>query len=185
MFYRIAEELKFQKPYSVLDIGCAGGGLVKSFIKDGHNAIGISETDTYRKQKAFEWDIIPESLFACDFTKPFEVFLVPPPVSLYAAANSKDWLREYERTDAYTARFDLIMMHGFEHTAKSDLPTVIQNIKNHLGGVFICPISSDVESTDWWDELLKLSGFNRREYKDGEDSLYLVARLQNGKVRND
>jgi SAM-dependent methyltransferase len=178
-FYKVANELKFKEPYSILDLGCAGGGMVRTFIKDSHNAIGLEGSNYCKKRGKYEWGVIPESLFTCDITKPFEIFLAPPPnMQQTNKKSAREWLKEYERTGGYTAKFDLITMwEVLEHLKKNDLTVLFQNIKRHLApnGLFICSIShipdinegmvlhQTVEPIEWWDDIFMLHGFERRQ----------------------
>ncbi|MCC6627619.1 MAG: class I SAM-dependent methyltransferase [Chloroflexi bacterium] len=55
----------------VLDIGCAGGGFVRSILEDGYEAIGIEGSDVSKRLRSGEWDTIPHHLFTADATAPF------------------------------------------------------------------------------------------------------------------
>ena len=55
----------------VLDLGCSGGGFVKSLVDQGVDAYGIEGSDISRRTKRAEWATIPERLFTADITKPF------------------------------------------------------------------------------------------------------------------
>ena len=46
-------------PLKLLDLGCAGGGLVRSFLADGHIGIGLEGSDHSFKQKSGEWGCNP------------------------------------------------------------------------------------------------------------------------------
>jgi len=153
VFYKIAKQEGFNPPYKILDMGCAGGGRVKSFIKQGHHAIGLEGSDYCKKHKMWEWIIIPKSLFTCDITKRFQVY----------HNNQK-------------AFFDLITAwEVMEHIQKKDLPMLFDNIKKHLDGFFICSIATTpdehegfvlhqtVRPIKWWDYLFKQEGFIQRD----------------------
>jgi len=58
---------------SLLDLGCSGGGMVRSFIEDGILAIGVEGSDYSLKKRRAEWSTIPEFLFTADMTEPFEI----------------------------------------------------------------------------------------------------------------
>lgn len=55
----------------VLDIGCAGGGFVRSILEDGYEAIGIEGSDVSQRLRSGEWDTIPHHLFTADAITPF------------------------------------------------------------------------------------------------------------------
>lgn len=106
------------KTMSILDLGCAGGGMVKSFIDDGHIAIGLEGSDYNLKHKRAAWMTNPDNLFTCDVSKPF---------ILYTG-------------DRLPYKFDVITAWEFlEHIYEHDLPTLFMNINNHLkpDGLFI------------------------------------------------
>ena len=60
----------FNKKISYLDLGCAGGGIVRNFLEAGHFSIGIEGSDYSKKNKRAEWARIPSYLFTADLTKP-------------------------------------------------------------------------------------------------------------------
>ncbi|MFM8271666.1 MAG: class I SAM-dependent methyltransferase [Gemmata sp.] len=55
----------------VLDLGCAGGGLVRTLIDEGHFAVGLEGSDHPRLNQFGEWGTVPHHLFTCDITKPY------------------------------------------------------------------------------------------------------------------
>ncbi|MDM8554090.1 class I SAM-dependent methyltransferase [Desulfococcaceae bacterium HSG7] len=140
---------------SLLDLGCAGGGLVRSMIEDGHTAVGVDGSDISKKIRSGEWDTIPYHLFTCDITKPFSL--------LYR--NGKK------------AIFDVITAWDvFEHIAENDLDLLIENILRHIkvGGYLICSIDSwpdgnpitgavyhkTLKPQKWWENIFKEKGFS-------------------------
>jgi 2-polyprenyl-3-methyl-5-hydroxy-6-metoxy-1,4-benzoquinol methylase len=54
-----------------LDIGCAGGGFVRSLLEDGYEAVGVEGSDISERLRSGEWDAIPYHLFTADATAPF------------------------------------------------------------------------------------------------------------------
>ncbi len=103
---------------SLLDLGCAGGGLVKSFLADGYSAVGLEGSDAAQRLRSGEWDTIPYHLFPCDITEPFQV----------RDAGGKP------------ARFDVVTAwEVLEHIPEGRLPGLIANIRKHLhdGGIFV------------------------------------------------
>ena len=156
-FYNIIKELGYSKPYNILDLGCAGGGMIRTFIRDGHNAIGLEGSDYCKKRGKFEWTVIPESLFTCDIAKPFTIY----------------------DENGNIAKFDLVTAWDFlEHIKEGDdLLQVIGNIKKHLRGIFVCNIShrlsvqvendlnlhQTVRPPKWWDSLFEDNSFEKRD----------------------
>lgn len=109
---------------SVLDIGCAGGGFVKTCIDEGRIAVGLEGTDFNKNEKKFEWATIPDNLFTCDVTKPF---------TLHTGNN-----------EPY--QFDIITAwEFFEHIEIPDLHSLMINLKRHLtsNGLIICSIDGN------------------------------------------
>jgi SAM-dependent methyltransferase len=132
----------------ILDIGCSGGGFVKSCLSDGHDAVGIEGSDYSLRHKRAEWRTIPENLFTCDATAFFR----------FKTANGSG------STDQ-TAQFDVVTAWEFvEHIAKAQLPAVVANVDRHLArnGLWIMSLNTKedvvngvrlhqtVESRDWW-----------------------------------
>lgn len=146
-------------PLSVLDLGCAGGGMVKSFLDQGHIAVGLEGSDYSLNNKRAEWATIPESLFTCDVTRPFTL------------TNGK----------GSPYQFDVVTAWEFlEHIEMPDLPGVMANVDRHLkpGGYLICSVSDrpsvypgdglDRHRTkkpyEWWAWFFEAHGFkNRRD----------------------
>ncbi|MGD9647922.1 MAG: class I SAM-dependent methyltransferase [Pirellulales bacterium] len=123
-----------QRPLKVLDIGCAGGGLVRSLIDDGHLAVGLEGSDYPWLTKKDEWGTIPHHLHTCDVTKPF------------ALRDSVTGSRI--QFDAITA-WELM-----EHIPEASLPTLLENIRSHLApdGWVLCSIATflDVDEKHGW-----------------------------------
>ena len=59
-----------------LDLGCAGGQLVRDFKDLGYISIGLEGSDYSLKHKRANWPLLAgKSLFTCDIAKPFEIKL--------------------------------------------------------------------------------------------------------------
>lgn len=129
---------------SYLDLGCAGGGLVKQFHDAGTFAVGIEGSDYGRVHQFAEWATIPERLFTADLTKPFRVF-----------------------NDGQPTLFRLVTAwEVLEHIQEDAVPHLLATIREHLeaGGYFLGSISgvSDninnieyhctLHDSDWWDQ---------------------------------
>ena len=136
--YRIVNK----KPMYILDIGCAGGGFVKSCIDDGHLAIGLEGSDYSYKHQRAEWAIIPNNLFTCDVTYPFQIQYNGQPVL-----------------------FDLITAWEFaEHISEDKWPQLTQNLISmmHERSLLIMSISMSyltledhkyhicIRPVEWW-----------------------------------
>lgn len=140
---------------SVLDIGCSGGGFVKSLWDMGCLAVGLEGSDYSKIRGRAEWATIPHLLFTADATAPFEVVRKAP---------------HYDTP----LKFRVITGWEFiEHIAKKDLPAVFANFDRHLetGGVIVLSVCPDddiidgvnlhqtVEPPKWWYAEVKRLGF--------------------------
>jgi SAM-dependent methyltransferase len=105
-----------------LDLGCAGGLLVRDFRDLGYLSVGLEGSDYSLKHGRANWPLLAgKNLFCCDIKEPFEIV-------------AKDKIK-----------FHLITAwEVLEHIRKEDLSTLFQNIINHLadGGYFIASTSS-------------------------------------------
>ncbi len=96
---------------AVLDLGCAGGGMVKSLIDQGQIAVGLEGSDYSLVHHRAEWANIPGYLFTCDVSQPFIL----------------------HTGDMRPFQFDVITAwEVLEHIEETDLPRVILNIKCHI-----------------------------------------------------
>jgi 2-polyprenyl-3-methyl-5-hydroxy-6-metoxy-1,4-benzoquinol methylase len=139
----------------ILDIGCAGGGFVRSLIDDGHFAVGLDGSDYPYVNQAAEWSTIPLHLFTCDISKPF---------------------RLTDRRTSEPLLFDAITAwEVMEHISEDDLPALFENLDRHLapGGYLIFSIATfldwdyrtgcvwhvTVKPRSWWEEWFASQGF--------------------------
>lgn len=145
---------------SVLDLGCAGGGFVKSILDDSGFAVGIEGSDYSKKIKRAEWETIPNYLFTGDITEPFQLFQV-----------AQDG-REQE------LKFNLITAwEVLEHIREDQLVNVFQNIKHRLspGGMVVVsitaadgvvegiPLHQTIKKRKWWlTRILELGFINHK-----------------------
>lgn len=110
------------KQLNFLDLGCAGGQLVRDFRDLGYISVGLEGSDYSLKHKRANWPLLGgENLFTCDIKEPFEII-------------SEDKIK-----------FHLITAwEVLEHIHKDDLDNFFINIIKHLeeGGYFIASTSS-------------------------------------------
>jgi len=148
----------------VLDLGCSGGGFVKSLLDGGALAVGIEGSDFSLKYSRANWPFLGNKmLFTADITKPFQISL------------EKVFAKE-------PIKFHVITMwEVLEHLKETDLQFCLQNVRNHLleNGLFIVSVSPDecpydgialhqtIKNGDWWLEVFKNSGFIRRKDIEG------------------
>lgn len=135
----------------IMDLGCSGGGFVEDCLNDGHIAIGLEGSDYSLKNKRACWETIPESLFTCDCTKPFQIV--------------------YNEIHPI---FDVITSWEFaEHIQEKDWPQLCENVRKHLkkNGFWIMSISTcwgppyhqTIQTRDWWLEMFEKEGFINRQ----------------------
>lgn len=152
---RLYQFLGHPERLTLMDLGCAGGGLVRSFLEDGHLAIGLEGSDASKLSRSGEWGVIPFHLFTCDLTKPYRVRLAGQPV-----------------------QFDVITSWDvLEHIPETGLAGMIESIYGHLrpGGYFICSVDLlpdgnpligatyhlTLKPADWWERQFLERGFSR------------------------
>jgi 2-polyprenyl-3-methyl-5-hydroxy-6-metoxy-1,4-benzoquinol methylase len=102
----------------VLDLGCSGGGFVKSLIEDGYTAVGLEGSDWSRKLRSAEWDTCPHHLLTCDITSRFHI---------------------RDRTGQAIQFHCITAWEVLEHITAEKLPALIDNISRHLtpDGIFV------------------------------------------------
>lgn len=147
-----------EKPLKIMDMGCSGGGFVKSCIDDGCIAVGLEGSDYSQKLRRAEWKSIGDKLFTCDITKPFQVSM----------RNGE----EFE-----LLKFDLITCwEVIEHIKEKDLDQIAENVKAHLlpTGLWIMSVSpvddivngvnlhETVKPKKWWVNKFSDLGFYHR-----------------------
>lgn len=156
VFNRKLEALFRSRTLAVLDLGCSGGGFVKSCLDAGHLAAGLEGSDYSKKLRRAEWATIPDHLFTCDITAPFSLFEED------AGGVPHGWV-----VDVVTA-WEVI-----EHISKADLPRLCDNVRRHLspGGLWIMSVSPNEEVVDgvrlhqtveeeaWWLAFFREQGF--------------------------
>lgn len=143
----------------VLDLGCAGGGFVKSCIDDGQFAVGLEGSDFSKVHRRSAWATIPGLLFTCDVTKPFQLCL-------------------RTQKGEQPLQFDVVTAWDFiEHIRTEDLDRVAQNVRAHLapGGLWIMSIANHedilngqrlhqtVQPKPWWRQTFASLGFQSAE----------------------
>ena len=150
-----------------MDVGCSGGGLVKSFLEDGYTAVGLEGSDWSFKLRAGEWDTCPHHLLLCDITSRFQV------------RTSKDEAMQFHCVTAWEV---------LEHIPEEKLAMLIDNISRHLtpDGIFVAsvnimpdnnPITGAVyhvtlKPREWWLEQFRRAGLVEVERNPFETTDY-------------
>lgn len=113
----------FKSNLKFLDLGCAGGALVRDFKDFGYLSVGLEGSDYSLKHQRAEWkDLGNKNLFTADITKEFTVLNNEQPI-----------------------KFHLITAwEVLEHIPQTELPMVFRNIIKSLeiGGYFVASTSS-------------------------------------------
>jgi hypothetical protein len=119
----------------ILDLGCSGGGFVKDCLDDGYLAIGLEGSDYSKKRRRAEWATIPDYLFTCEITKPFDVM-------------SRDGAGERQILFDSVTSWEVM-----EHIAERDIPCVAENVKKHMadGALWIMSIDDQPYTVDGVD----------------------------------
>jgi SAM-dependent methyltransferase len=149
----------FTRQLKILDIGCSGGGFVKSCFDAGHLAVGLEGSDYSKRRGRAEWRTIPEFLFTADATGNFDIQI---------------------ETQGKTERlmFDIVTSwEVMEHIATPNIARVAANVKKHLapGGLWIMSVSprddiydgvnlhQTVQPKSWWIEHFRQLGLEHQE----------------------
>ncbi|MDA0323246.1 MAG: class I SAM-dependent methyltransferase [Verrucomicrobia bacterium] len=140
---------------TILDIGCGGGAFVRTCIDDGQIAVGIEGNDFSKRVGRRDWRSIPDFLFTCDATHPFQF-------KIHLDGVQQD------------LQFDVVTSWEFiEHIADDDISKVAENVKRHLkqGGLWILSANTGndfrcghnfhlaVHDEPWWRRAFEDLGF--------------------------
>jgi 2-polyprenyl-3-methyl-5-hydroxy-6-metoxy-1,4-benzoquinol methylase len=154
----------------VMDLGCSGGGFVRSILTDGFGAVGLEGSDFSRKLRSGEWDTCPHHLFTCDITDDFRL----------------------RQSDGSAIQFHCVTAwEVLEHIPMDRIPKLIENIAAHLApdGIFVASVDMmpdgnpvlgatyhlTLQPKAWWLEQFAVKGFreialnpfNTRDYVRG------------------
>ncbi len=148
----------------LLDLGCAGGGFVKSILDDGGFAVGIEGSDYSKIRGRAEWATIPDHLFTADITELFEIRV------------QESYPLGGGNLHHGTTRMNFNVITAwefFEHIAPTRLDGVMENIERHLDpdGYLVGSISpahdynfgialhQTVQERPWWEAFFRHHGF--------------------------
>jgi 2-polyprenyl-3-methyl-5-hydroxy-6-metoxy-1,4-benzoquinol methylase len=117
----------FRSDLRVMDLGCSGGGFVKSFLEDGYTAVGLEGSDWSKKLRSGEWDTCPHHLLTCDITSAFNV---------------------RDRSGSLMTFHCITAWEVLEHIPVDKLPFLIDNIARHLAddGIFVGSVDTVPDS---------------------------------------
>jgi SAM-dependent methyltransferase len=142
----------------VLDLGCAGGGFVRSFLEDGFTAIGLEGSDVSKRLRSAEWGTCPHHLFTADITSPFTIRECNGNAILFHCITAWEVL---------------------EHIPEDKLGVMLDNIKRHLtgDGIFVGSVDMTPDGNpivgavyhvtlkpeSWWMERFAAAGLRHVE----------------------
>ena len=152
------------KQINFLDLGCAGGQLVKDMFDCRHNAFGIEGSPVQRDDNRNNWAKIPKNLFVADITEKFRFYTYD------------------ENGQSTKILFDVISSWDvLEHIPEDRLPGLIENLRKNLkhDGFFVCGIADfpdegyhvTLQNKEWWINL-----FEQHKMKLVEDEPQEIAR---------
>ncbi len=137
----------------LLDLGCSGGGFVRSILDAGGFAIGVEGSDFSLKRKRAEWGQIPNHLFTADITEPFTLRnCAPEPITFNVVTG-----------------WELL-----EHIPDEGIDAAVSNIVRHAAHpvypcYFIGSISQSIEPhhvtakpKQWWIDRFQGLGWKHR-----------------------
>ncbi len=146
---KVYELFNNRKPLKIMDLGCAGGGMVEDFVKDGHDAIGLEGSNYNLKHQRACWATISANLFTCDVSHRFQVYSKDKDPSEFGHHLEQEWFK---------SKFNVITGWEFmEHILPIKLPMVCANVKRHLhdDGIFVCSIPLGKEDNNPWHQCQK------------------------------
>jgi SAM-dependent methyltransferase len=113
--------MKRRPDLQVLDLGCSGGGFIKSIIEDGYMGIGVEGSDISQKLRSGEWDTCPHHLMTADISEAFQI------------VDANDQPVQFHCVTAWEV---------LEHIPTIKLPTLLINVSRHLipDGIFVASI---------------------------------------------
>lgn len=173
-FLAACERIIKKRPIHYLDLGCAGGQLVREFIDADHIAVGVDGATAAMREN---WRENPHNYFGADISRPFRLSLA---------------------TDFFW--FDVITAWEVpEHIPEERVPQFAANIREHLHpahGMFVASISTrpdvvdghqyhvTVQPEEWWRKIFMqnglvpvLSSFRKDEYARTDPmSFHIVCR---------
>jgi 2-polyprenyl-3-methyl-5-hydroxy-6-metoxy-1,4-benzoquinol methylase len=107
---------------ALLDLGCSGGGFVRSVLADGFTAVGLEGSDVSQKLRSAEWDTCPHHLMTADIAAPFQVSTAGgTPVQFHC----------------------ITAWEVLEHIPGDKLDALLDNIARHLApdGIFVASVA--------------------------------------------
>lgn len=167
-------ERLFNRAITHLDLGCAGGGLVRDFLIRGHRSMGLEGSDLSLLEQRAEWRALGARLRTCDITQPFDIL----------------------DEAGMTVGFDVISAwEVLEHLPRESLPRFFDNVRRHLApeGLFVASVALfedrdpesgavwhvTLEPREWWSQQMAEAGlqlmaspFVTRDYVRGSGSSF-------------
>ena len=149
-----------RKDLRILDLGCSGGGFVRSFLEDGYVAIGLEGSDVSKKLRSAEWNTCPSHLFTADITAPFQI------------CDACEVAMTFHCITAWEV---------LEHIPEDKLDALLDNIRRHLkdDGIFVASIDMvpdgnpilgvvyhvTMQAERWWHSRFAEAGFESASHQ--------------------
>ena len=136
---------KLYKNPKILDLGCGGGGFIRSVLDEGHFAIGIDGFEQYELNKIDGWGKYPNNFSTLNISKPISVL-----------------------QDSQKVLFDIVTAWEVcEHLYEDEIDGFAKNIvaNMHQESIAILTISFrpdlghfTIKPLDWWVSVFESNG---------------------------
>lgn len=127
----------------LLDLGCAGGGFVKSILADGAFAVGIEGSDYSKVRNRAEWATIPGNLFLADITERFNILDADRTPCHFNVITAWEFL-EHLNLHGLRGAFNNVHWHA---TSDALFLGSISTIPDIQGGI---RLHQTVKPREWW-----------------------------------
>ncbi len=139
---------------SVMDLGCSGGGFVRSMLELGCVAVGIEGSDYSKRNARAEWPIIPDQLFTADISKPF-LLLWEGIVSTFDVVTLWEVLEHLD-----LAALEALMVNVHAHTHRGAYLIVsVTSCQDRFEGV---DYHATLQPPAWWESFFTSHGWVNR-----------------------
>jgi SAM-dependent methyltransferase len=110
----IEQSFKTNRPLHFMDLGCAGGRLVRDVLQRGHIAVGLEGSDFNARTHRAEWpELYLKNIFTCDISREYSVLIQDEnEKKLFSCDVISAWeVVEHIPTDRLTVFFENIRKH--------------------------------------------------------------------------
>lgn len=137
----------FGSDMSYLDLGCAGGQLVKEFKDRGVFSLGLEGSDYCIVNNQYNWpELHNKNLFTCDISRDFSIM-----------DNNEDDVKKFDLITAWEV---------LEHIPEDRIDCLLKNINKHLkkDGVFLGSIATFSDKPEGVE--LHVSTFSEKKWRN-------------------